>query len=292
MIKSRNKSLDRLLFVKLIFFCCITFLSCTTLQYRKTDTEIIEGFKEKGVLTELSFFQVDSLNLNIRIQKVALSNEEINVVFFHGSPSSLTAWHAYMADKELAQAANLYAIDRPGYGYSNFGDEMPSIERQAELMNAAVSDLQLDNIIVVGTSYGGPLAARLAVINQNVKGVILLSAAMDPQQEKDIWASRLTQWWVTRWLVPTGYRVAGDEKSVHAAELSKIEQDWHTLKIPIVHFHGSKDNVVPVGNIKYTDSIFSNSTVTIIPNVGHNLAWEHIDIVKPEILKFIEVVFK
>jgi len=291
-MKSRKDNLNKVMVWGLSICCCFVFLSCTTLQYRRTDSEIIDGFKERGVSTELSYFQIDSLDINIRVQKVTLSDQDINVVFFHGSPSSLTAWQAYMADKELAQAANLYAIDRPGYGYSNFGDEMSSIEKQATLMNAVLSDLKLKNIITVGTSYGGPLAARLAVINPNVKGVILLSAAMDPEQEKDIWASRFTQWWITRWIVPTGYRVAGDEKSVHASELKKIENNWRDLEIPILHLHGSDDNVVPVGNLKYTDSIFSNSIVKVIPNVGHNLAWEHTDIIKPVILKFIHDVFK
>ncbi|OAB79886.1 alpha/beta fold hydrolase [Cochleicola gelatinilyticus] len=268
-------------------------LSCTTLQYRRTDKEIVKSFAEKDIITELSYYRIDSLDLDIRIQNVEASNsnKKVNVIFFHGSPSSLTAWQAYMGDEYLAEAANLYAIDRPGYGYSNFGKEMPSIDNQAVLMSAIIDDLQLTNVIAVGTSYGGPLAARLATHNKNVKGVMLLSAAMDPSQEKDIWASRFTRWWLTRWMVPTGYRVAGDEKKVHASELKKIEQDWHNLKIPIVHLHGSEDNVVPVGNLKYTDSIFPNSTVKIIPNVGHNLAWERIDIVKPALLKFIEAVF-
>ncbi|GEQ86995.1 alpha/beta hydrolase [Patiriisocius marinistellae] len=266
-------------------------MSCTSLQYRKPDIKIIDEFKKKGVSSEMYYYQKDELNINIRVQKVKLSDQDINVVFFHGSPSSLTAWQEYMGDPALGKAANLFAIDRPGYGYSNFGKAMPSIEEQAVLINAVVKDLKLDNIITIGTSYGGSLAARLAVLNKNVKGVILLSAAMDPIQEKDIWASRFTRWWLTRWIVPTGYRVAGDEKKVHSFELKKIEKDWNNLKTPVLHLHGSDDNVVPVGNLKYTDSIFPNSTIKLIPKIGHNLAWERIDIVKPEILKFIDTVF-
>tara|TARA_A100000171_G_C2140629_1_gene155979 strand:- start:9708 stop:10583 length:876 start_codon:yes stop_codon:yes gene_type:complete len=291
-MKNREVKLKKIVVTALSVYCCLLFLSCTTLQYRRTDTEIIDEFKEKGVATKLTYFNIDSLDLKIRVQKVNLSEREINIVFFHGSPSSLTAWQAYMSDSDLGEAANLYAIDRPGYGYSNFGEEMPSIKHQAEIMNTIINDLELNNIIAIGTSYGGPLAARLAVLNPNVKGVMLLSAAMDPRQEKDIWASRFTKWWFTRWIVPTGYRVAGDEKKVHALELEKIEKDWRKVSIPILHLHGSEDNVVPVGNLKYTDSIFSNSTVKIIPEVGHNLAWEHVEIIKPLILEFIRDIFK
>jgi len=180
----------------------VTLSSCTTLQWRATDREIQERFLENNIPTQVSYFEVDSLELKIRVQRVTQSNEEVNLVFFHGSPSSLSAWNRYLMDSILIERANLLAVDRPGYGYSNFGDPMPSIQIQAEIMSDLIDQYKLENVIAVGSSYGGPLAARLAVINPKVKAVLMISPAIDPEQEKKIWASRLTQWWLTRWLAP------------------------------------------------------------------------------------------
>lgn len=275
------------LLVILLFSLC----SCTALQYRQTDTEIVKDFSQRDVKTDFVRFQIDSLNRSIRIQRVVNGNDSINIVFLHGSPSSLSAWRQYLWNDKLIETANLYAIDRPGYGYSGFGKEIPSIKSQSHILDAVLRDLDLDNIIVVGTSYGAPIAAQMAVLNEKVKGVVLLSGAMDSKQEKDIWASRFTQWKLTRWLVPTGYRVAGDEKTIHAKELEKIENGWKALTIPILHLHGDIDDVVPVGNINYTQNHFQNITTKIVKDVDHDLAWGRPEILLPELLKFITQVF-
>ncbi|MEM7085876.1 MAG: alpha/beta hydrolase [Bacteroidota bacterium] len=264
-----------------------TFSSCTTLQWRASDNEIRERFSEQNIPTEVLYFNVDSLQLKVRLQQVTQSEEAVNIVFFHGSPSSLSAWNAYLLDTTLIRSANLVAVDRPGYGYSNFGDQMPSIQLQAEVMSSLIDHHQLKNVIAVGSSYGGPLAARLAVINPNIKAVLMISPAIDPKQEKKIWASRLTQWWLTRWLAPTGYRVAGDEKTVHAMELAKIEKDWGKVKVPVIHIHGDTDDIVPYGNVNYTAQKFSNIKVITTPNTGHEIAWARPELIIPHLLELV-----
>jgi len=141
--------------------------SCTVLQWRSTDGEIEEKFKKLDVNSNISYFNIDSLDLSIRIQEVKSNNSTVNLVFFHGSPSSLSAWNGYLLDSTLRQSSNLYAIDRPGYGYSNFGKEMTSINTQAQVMSALINQRKLDNVIAIGASYGGPLAARIDLPNGN-----------------------------------------------------------------------------------------------------------------------------
>lgn len=235
--------------------------SCTVLQWRNTDKEIKDRFDKRDVDVAISYFEIDSLNLKIRIQAVTDENKKVNLIFFHGSPSSLSAWDAYALDSTLRDQANIYAIDRPGYGYSDFGNEMTSIDLQAQLMSSWIENKKLKNVITVGSSYGGPLAARIGYLNDNVKAVIMISPAIDPDNEKDIWASRFTRWKLTRWLVPTSYRVAGDEKQVHAKELALIKDDWSKMTIPVYHFHGDMDDIVPYENIDFTKNNFQKHEI-------------------------------
>ncbi|WP_299884710.1 alpha/beta hydrolase [uncultured Lacinutrix sp.] len=276
----------------LILLIAVLNSSCTVLQWRSSDAEIKNYFNKKEIPNQLSYHTVDSLDIKIRVLEVKASKKNVNLVFFHGSPSSLSAWNGYLNDTSFIKEANLYAIDRPGYGYSNFGDEMASIKKQARIMSSLINEYKLENVIVVGSSYGGPLAARLAVVNKNVKGVVMISPAIDPKQEKKIWGSRLTQWWITRWLVPTGYRVAGDEKTVHAKELQLIENDWKQVNVPVLHIHGDVDDIVPYGNINYTKKQFNNIEIVTIPNTGHEIAWARPELIKPRLKNLIDYITK
>jgi len=264
--------------------------SCSVLQWRSTDQEIYDAFAKAEISTSISYFEIDSLDLKIRVQHIEQSNEEVQLVFFHGSPSSLSAWNGYLKDSSLVKKAAMHAIDRPGYGYSNFGDAMPSIEQQGEVISALLDHYQWDNVIAIGSSYGGPLAARLAVLNERVKGVIMISPAIDPDNEQKIWQSRLTQWWITRWLSPTGYRVAGDEKTVHAEELAKIATDWSKVTVPVMHIHGDKDDLVPYINVEYSKANFTNIEIITTPDTGHEIAWARPELVKPYILKMVTLL--
>lgn len=275
----------------LCYVCLILcFSSCTVLQWRATDQEIKAYFDAKQIHSKISYFAVDSLDLKVRVQHVEASKVPIHVLFLHGSPSSLSAWNGYFSDTLLIKKAKLHAVDRPGYGYSNFGVAMPSIVTQAKVISSLITDYNLKNSIVIGSSYGGPLAARLAVENKNVKGVIMVSPAIDPKQEKTIWASRFTQWWLTRWLVPTGYRVAGDEKTVHAQALQHIEKDWAKVKVPVIHIHGDQDDLVPYTNINYSKEKFSTIKIVSLPGTGHEIAWARPELIKPHLLRLIDEV--
>lgn len=278
--------------VLLITVVAILNTSCTVLQWRSTDAEIKTYFNKKQIPTTVSYYAVDSLDLNIRVLEIKEAKHNVNLVFFHGSPSSLSAWNGYLNDTSFVKQANLYAIDRPGYGHSNFGDEMTSIKLQANIMSDLINHYKLENVIAIGSSYGGPLAARLAVVNKHVKAVVMVSPAIDPKQEKKIWGARFTQWWITRWLVPTGYRVAGDEKTTHAKELTLIENDWKLVTVPVIHIHGDVDDIVPYGNINYTQKQFSNIKIVTTPDTGHEIAWGRPELIKPHVLELIETVLE
>ncbi len=278
-------------FLKYAFLITIALYilaSCTVLQWRASDQEILEKFQEKNISTRISYFELDSLHLNIRVQHVEKDANAVTLLFFHGSPSSLSAWDGYLTNTALGSKANLIAVDRPGYGYSNFGKEMTSISLQAQVMDQLIDAYGLKNIIVVGSSYGGPLAARLGLLNDNIKAVVMISPALDPRQEKKIWASRFTQWKLTRWLVPTSYRVAGDEKTVHAQELALLVDDWKNLIIPVVHIHGDVDDIVPYGNIDFSKKHFTNLKVVTTPDTGHEIAWARPELIVPHLNKIID----
>lgn len=282
--------------IKLLLQCvaclllCTSVTSCSSLQYRQTDAELKKEFETVNSDISVDYYVDETAGLKVRSLKAERPENEITIVFFHGSPSSLSAWNSYLKDTTLQRKANLIALDRPGYGYSGFGKSLVSKQEQGEVMSHWIDHYQLKNVIVVGTSYGGPVAARIATVNDNIKGVVMISPAIDPNQEKHIWQSKFTQWWLTRWLVPTGYRVAGDEKTTHAIELEKLEKDWDKVSVPVIHIHGDTDAIVPFGNVNYTKRVFKDIKIIEIPNKGHEIAWRNPEIVLPYLLDVIDLV--
>ena len=123
--------------IKHFVLCCLALLclsSCTVLQWRSSDEEITTAFAKAKIPTNISYIAIDSLDLNVRVQSIPLEDATINLVFLHGSPSSLSAWNGYLKDSTLYSQVAMHAVDRPGYGYSNFGDELVYIDTQGKVI--------------------------------------------------------------------------------------------------------------------------------------------------------------
>ncbi len=88
------------------------------------------------------------------------------VLFIHGAPSSLSFFNEFFKDTALLNRAQLVAVDRPGYGYSDFGRVETSVVRQAELLQPLIDRYRnAPYLMIVGSSYGGSVSARLAMNN-------------------------------------------------------------------------------------------------------------------------------
>ncbi len=78
----------------------------------------------------------------------------------------------------------MISIDRPGFGYSQFGDAQ-NLTNQSLIISPLLK--YIDNkkpIYIIGHSLGAPMAIKLAADNPNTfQGIILLAASVDPQEE-------------------------------------------------------------------------------------------------------------
>jgi pimeloyl-ACP methyl ester carboxylesterase len=53
--------------------------------------------------------------------------------FVHGSPGSWDAYKQFLEDSDLLKKFRIVSIDRPGFGYSQFGDAM-NLENQSRII--------------------------------------------------------------------------------------------------------------------------------------------------------------
>lgn len=253
---------------------------------RKTDQQLKKLFDKKN--QKISIFYDTILKHKIRYITTGKYNKKLpTILFVHGAPGSLSDFLKYVQDTTLQKKANLMAIDRVGYGFSDFGKPETSIAIQAKIANETIKNK--DNIILVGWSYGGAIIAKMAMENSKIKHIVMLAPAVSPKDEKYFWLGNLAEWKFTKWLVPTPLIVAEAEKKAHKKELEKLEKEWDKIKIPITYFHGDKDFLVPYNNMKYLKTKVDSSLLKTITFKGRNhfIPFTEFDRIKVEIIKIL-----
>ncbi|MEX0386007.1 alpha/beta fold hydrolase [Spiribacter onubensis] len=90
----------------------------------------------------------------------------------------------------MADEFRVIAFDRPGFGYSDSLGEPLSPMKQAELLRSAAQELEVDQPIVLGHSYGGAVALAWALrADDEIAGLTLLAPASHP------WPGELGFWY-------------------------------------------------------------------------------------------------
>jgi pimeloyl-ACP methyl ester carboxylesterase len=208
------------------------------------------------------------------------------VVFIHGAPGSWEAWGRYLADSRLVDRARLIAVDRPGYGGTKAGTFEPSLARQAtRVMSAAGTQTQGQPALLVGHSYGGPVALQIALdYPQAVAGLILLAPSIDPELEIIRWYQRVANWGAVRAILPASLDTANQEILPLKNELIAQQARLSTLRAPTLIVQGMDDSLVPPGNADYGARWMQNPTLIKLPGQGHFLPWEQYELVVREIL--------
>ena len=248
------------------------------------------GENSLGISAEVHYFN----DGNHKLRYVEIGKDSLPlVVFIHGAPSSSNFWNRFMKDSRLLNKAKMLAVDRPGYGFSNFGNADTSVENQAALIADLIRQVRYKHqkIIVYGSSYGGTVAARIAMdYPELVDGLVLQSASVEPGREKTFWISYPTTHWALRWLVPPALDVANIEKLSHHLQLEKMRSGWGRILAPTIILHGTADDLIYPSNAYYAcDQLVNSSAVEMIMVNGkaHDLLWTAPELLVKSLLKML-----
>jgi pimeloyl-ACP methyl ester carboxylesterase len=235
---------------------------------------------------------------------------EPTFVLLHGSLFNVFTWNEVFDFFDAR--GRVVAYDQIPYGLSEklvsgdwSGENPYNSQAQVDQLFAFLDALELENVILVGNSYGGVLAVQAALAQpERIDGLILTDPAVYVQEEMPGWVMDLPQ--VQR-LGPLFARQLGQgdaflrqtylnpdqinaERAASFSIHSRVENWdtalWEYLRVwgvdapdytpripninqPALVISGDSDAIVPVSDSERLAAELPNADLVIIPNCGH-----------------------
>lgn len=276
--------------MRLILFLVIT-VSCTGCfsRFVMTEKELKEYYKNKP--SKPTFFTIE--NDSVRLFCATAGADTLPpLLLIHGAPGAWYGSRNFLEDSILQQHFHIIAVDRPGYNKSRYNHKrraVTSINTQAIAIHEALRlNRSLKTGVVLGSSYGAPIAAKIALLYpQSFHHLVMLAPAIDPEKEKFWWFHPYIHHGPVRWFLPRFVNHATDEKMAHTKELTLLLPDWQQIGIPVTVVQGDADHIVDPSNMDFARSQLQHKQAEfiVLPGAGHLIRWHHADVVRSILLK-------
>ncbi len=256
----------------ILFLWLIMAQGC--MKMRMSDTKAKQQFTEAGVELQTPVKKINGFPLHYAQTG---SDTMPTLLFVHGTPGSWNAFKAYLKNKELLQHYRIISVDRPGFGYSDFGHAM-NLRAQTDIIATWMDSLYNNKpFIIIGHSLGGPIAIKIAAARpQYTKAIVLLAGSQDPAAEKpEKWRPVLFKT-PLNYLIPGALRPSNEELWYLKKDLVEMNPDYEKVTCPVYILHGNKDMLVPYSNVAYTQKMLSKTDsvfVTTFEKENHFIVW-------------------
>jgi pimeloyl-ACP methyl ester carboxylesterase len=280
----------RWIILSLVAGITVIFHSC--MSFRMSPKEIDQFFETKNLTATQHSYKVGFRELHY-----VKAGDESNplVLFLHGSPGSLSAFVHFLADSALLEHALLITADRPGFGYSNFGNGESSLEEQSDILKPILEKYRMNRpIILVGHSLAGALIVRMAAQLPNlVDGVIIVAGSVDPELEpNETWFRAPLATPFLSWILPSSFRASNEEIYQLKPELEQMLPLWKEVQCPVIVIQGKQDELVPAENADFAKTMLVNAPVelVLVDDMNHFVPWSHPHLITDAVLRMLEQV--
>lgn len=254
-------------------------------------TTLAEDYFPK-LATTYNFATVQSNGKTLRYIKTGQYDADSPlIIFVHGAPGSWEAFKSYLADVDLKRMAQLISVDRFGYGESDYGQPVTDIGTHANGIREVILANPASKVILVGHSYGGPIVGNMAATYPDlIDGILMVAPVNDPGSEPVRWYAHLSNWSISKALLPDYINVCTAEKMNHIEALQNIKSNWSHIGVPVIHYHGVKDGLAPHdGNVQFSKRHIDESLLTVVTEKGegHFILWDKKGTVKSMIIDLL-----
>jgi len=214
--------------------------------------------------------------------KIRDKDTETVWVFLHGWGGSKSVWEQVCKQIPFTSVT----VDLPGFGQSDDLSEPWSIADYRDTVVAIVQKLKVDNIVLVGHSFGGQIATAVAAKNpERISGLVLVDAAVVRSPEPKLLS------WLGHWLSPLfqlpGLRrlkgplydcIGADQppenenlrKTMHTILREDQIQKLSDISIPVHIIWGKEDTKTPPKHAEIIANNLPKATHTVLDG-GHHV---------------------
>ncbi len=207
------------------------------------------------------------------------------LLFLHGWRAEAALWLPVLEKFETGDA--VYCLDLPGFGGSELPPKAYAVGDYADMVSVFVDDLKLKNVILVGHSFGGRVAMKIAARQPKfLQGIVLVDSAgfVDVTKMKQV--KRM----VAKILRPVFrrdalkdlrryiYRMMGSEDYVATPELREtylkaisedLSYDMTRIAVPAGIIWGERDKETPLSFAHRMKELIPRAALAVIPRAGH-----------------------
>ncbi len=230
------------------------------------------------------------------------------LLLIHGYTASTYVWHS-VAPRFAAEGFHVVAVDLLGFGYSDKPASFEyTIEAQARMVARLMNRLGIGTATIVGSSYGGAVAATVALdYPERVEKLVLVDAVINDDVKNHpilrlasirglgelvtpflVDSKRFMKVRMRGTLAPANHHLITEDRvdsvirplaaaNAHRSILltsrhwnaARIERDAHLINQPTLVIWGEDDAVIPMENGEKLYSSILNSRLVVLKNCGH-----------------------
>ena len=268
--RNKVKSIFSLLAIIYLVFC----QSCMRMRMTHKETKTFFTTSKTNYID--SSKEIDGYTIHY----IETGNKNASTLFFvHGSPGSWDAYKDYLKDSLLLSKFRMIAIDRIGFGYSNFG-KAENLKTQSFIIEKFTKLTSNGKpIYLIGHSMGGPTIVQMAAEKPNdYATLVILAGSVDPKAETPEKWRAIIKAKPIRFIIPGALRPANDELWWLKKDLVDLKPKLQNITSKVIIIHGTKDQLVPYSNVAFMRREFINAKsleIISIKDANHFIPWDH-----------------
>jgi pimeloyl-ACP methyl ester carboxylesterase len=230
------------------------------------------------------FININDLKINYMV-----SGKGKNVILLHGWGANINTFLPVF--NNLIMKFKVYSIDLPGFGESDPPHEPWNVEKYADLVERFIEELNIDNPILMGHSFGGRISLFIASRRKVNKVILVDSAGIKPKRHLKyyikvysykllknifklpilrIYSDRVINYFKAR----AGSKDYNNVKGVMQKTLVLVVNEdlkylMPAIKAPTLLVWGEKDTATPVSDAHVMSRLIKDSGVVVLKNAGH-----------------------
>ena len=227
-------------------------------------------------------------------------------LILHGWGSNSDRW-VDVAEIISKKGFKVIVPDLPGFGKSDVLEMPWNTNKYIDFLEGFVKDLNLGEYYLLGHSFGGALASKMAVKhNQDIKKLFLVSAACVRRKSgTKKFSAFVAKIFKVFYFIPyysfvrkAVYKfiirksdyvyVEGIMKSTYLNVISE-DLSFHLpfIKVPTIIIWGDKDEYTPIQEGYFIEKQIKKSKIIVIPGAGHDLNRKQPEILAEKVLENI-----